>query len=123
VAAMERLRAAGIWISLFLDPDARQIEEAARLGANAVELHTGRYALASSAAMQEEELKKLKTIGAQIVAAGMALHAGHGLTYRNVRPVAMIEGMHELNIGHSIIARAIMVGLEKAVRQMKRLVS
>jgi pyridoxine 5-phosphate synthase len=123
VAAMERLRAAGIWISLFLDPDARQIEEAARLGANAVELHTGRYALASPAAMQEEELKKLKTIGAQIVAAGMALHAGHGLTYRNVRPVAMIEGMHELNIGHSIIARAIMVGLEKAVRQMKRLVS
>ncbi len=123
VSAIEQLRAAGILVSLFLDPDARQIEEAARLGADAVELHTGRYALASSAAMQEEELKKLKTIGAQIVAAGMALHAGHGLTYRNVRPVAMIEGMHELNIGHSIIARAIMVGLEKAVRQMKRLVS
>jgi pyridoxine 5-phosphate synthase len=121
-SAVEQLRAAGVSVSLFLDPDARQIDEAARLGADAIELHTGQYALASAAAMQDEELKKLKTIGTQVLAAGMALHAGHGLTYRNVRPVAMIEGMHELNIGHSIVARAIMVGFEKAVRQMKRLV-
>ncbi len=120
--AVEQLRAAGVSVSLFLDPDPRQIDEAARLKADAVELHTGQYALASGAA-QEEELKKLKAVGAQIIAAGMALHAGHGLTYRNVRPVATTEGMHELNIGHSIIARAIMVGLEKAVRQMKRLVT
>ena len=65
----------------------------------------------------------MKAAGARICELGMTLHAGHGLTYRNVRPVAAIEGMHELNIGHSIVARAIMVGLEKAVRQMKLLVS
>jgi len=120
--AVEQLRAAGISVSLFLDPDSRQIEEAARLAVDAVELHTGRYALASSAAAREEELKTLKAIGSQICAAGMTLHAGHGLTYRNVRPIAEIEGMHELNIGHSIVARAIMVGFEEAVREMKRLV-
>lgn len=65
----------------------------------------------------------MKTVGAQIRRLGMALHAGHGLTYRNVCPVADIEGMHELNIGHSIVARAIMVGFQEAVREMKRLVS
>jgi pyridoxine 5-phosphate synthase len=121
--AVEQLHAAGISVSLFLDPDARQIEEAARLAVDAVELHTGQYSLATSAAAREEELKKLKTIGSQICDAGMTLHAGHGLTYRNVRPVAAIEGMHELNIGHSIVARAIMVGFEEAVREMKRLVA
>ena len=70
----------------------------------------------------EATLEKLQAMGAMIFGLGMALHAGHGLTYRNVRPVAQIEGMHELNIGHSIVARAIMVGLQEAVREMKRLV-
>jgi pyridoxine 5-phosphate synthase len=121
--AVEQLRAAGISISLFLDPDSLQIDEAARLGVDAVELHTGQYALATSASVREQELEKLKTIGAKICSAGMTLHAGHGLTYRNVRPVAAIAGMHELNIGHSIVARAIMVGFEEAVREMKRLVA
>jgi pyridoxine 5-phosphate synthase len=118
---VEQLHAAGVSVSLFLDPDAKQIEEAARLKADAVELHTGRYSLAAGDA-QAEELENLRRIGAQIRQAGMALHAGHGLTYRNVVPVATIEGMHELNIGHSIIARALMIGLEKAVREMKELV-
>jgi pyridoxine 5-phosphate synthase len=118
---VERLREAGVSVSLFLDPDARQIEEAARLAVAAVELHTGQYALAAGEA-QSRELENLRRIGAMIRQAGMALHAGHGLTYRNVIPVAMIEGMHELNIGHSIISRALMIGLEDAVREMKELV-
>ena len=117
------LQEAGISVSLFLDPDEQQIEAAAELGTDAVELHTGQYALARPGPEQQEQFETLKSMGAQIRLAGMALHAGHGLTYRNVRPVAVIEGMHELNIGHSIVARAIMVGFEKAVREMKRLVS
>ncbi len=95
---------------------------AARLRADAVELHTGQYALAQGS-QQDRELQTLQAAGRQIRAAGMALHAGHGLTYRNVKPVAAIQDMHELNIGHSIVARALMVGLEQAVREMKRLIS
>ncbi len=117
-----KLHDAGISVSFFLDPDPRQIDAAAELGADAVELHTGQYALAGPGPKQQEELLTLTTAGAQIRQAGMTLHAGHGLTYRNVRPIAAILDMHELNIGHSIIARAIMVGFEKAVREMKRLV-
>jgi len=119
---VDRLRQAGVSVSLFLDPDPRQIEAAARLGVDAVELHTGRYASAALGPEQEKELANLQATGAMIRKAGMTLHAGHGLTYRNVQPVAAIAEMHELNIGHSIIARAIMVGLQEAVREMKRLV-
>jgi pyridoxine 5-phosphate synthase len=117
-----QLRDAGISVSLFLDPDPRQIETAAALGADAVELHTGQYALAKPGKAQQAALAQLQRAGAEIRASGMVLHAGHGLTYRNVQPIATIEGMHELNIGHSIIARALMVGLVEAVREMKRLV-
>ena len=120
---VRRLQDAGIVVSLFLDPDPRQIETAAELKVDAVELHTGQYALASPGPAQQSQLETLASAGALVRQAGLALHAGHGLTYRNVKPVATIEGMHELNIGHSIIARAIMVGLERAVREMKRLVS
>jgi len=119
---VQRLQEAGISASLFLDPEERQIEAAAELGVDAVELHTGQYALAKPGTEREKQLDTLKTAGVLVCKAGMALHAGHGLTYRNVRPVAAIEGMHELNIGHSIVARAIMVGFEQAVREMKRLV-
>ena len=87
-----------------------------------MELHTGQYALAGPGPKQQEELDTIRRMGAMIRAAGIALHAGHGLTYRNVRPIARIDGMHELNIGHSIVARAIMVGLQQAVREMKELV-
>jgi pyridoxine 5-phosphate synthase len=121
--ALRRLQDAGIKVSLFLDPDPPAIDLAAKLKADAVELHTGQYALAGDAASQAAELARLETASRQIVTAGMALHAGHGLTYRNVRPIAVIAGMHELNIGHSIVARAIMVGFEQAVREMKRLLS
>jgi len=87
-----------------------------------VELHTGAYAHAAAEFAAEDALETLRQAGAQVRAAGLALHAVHGLTYRNVRPVAELADMEELNIGHSIIARAIMVGLEKAVRDMKRLI-
>ena len=119
--AVARLQEAGISVSLFLDPDPAQIEAAATIGVDAVELHTGQYALAKGPA-QREELATIEKIGAEIRAAGMTLHAGHGLTYRNVGPIASIPGMHELNIGHSIVARAIMVGFQEAVAEMKRLV-
>jgi pyridoxine 5-phosphate synthase len=121
--AVKRLQDAGIVVSLFLDPDPRQIEAGAALGAEAVELHTGAYAHATAKFAGDEELSTLRQAAQQVIDAGLTLHAGHGLTYRNVKPVAALPGMGELNIGHSIIARAIMVGLEQAVRDMKRLVS
>ncbi len=133
VDVIRQLEAAGISVSLFLDPDPRQLDAAATLKVAAVELHTGQYALAGrgtraagrlagGSRRQAEELEKLAQAGRFIRQAGMALHAGHGLTYHNVRPVAALEGMHELNIGHSIVARALMVGFERAVREMKQLV-
>jgi pyridoxine 5-phosphate synthase len=124
--AVRRLKDAGILVSLFLDPNVRQIEAGAATGADAIELHTGAYAQASmrrQLSQIQAELDSLITAARHVRAAGLTLNAGHGLTYRNVKPVAAIADMHELNIGHSIIARAIMVGLEQAVRDMKRLVS
>jgi pyridoxine 5-phosphate synthase len=121
--AVKQLKASGIEVSLFLDPDAKQIEAGRDLGADAIELHTGRYATAAFGKEHKKELDELRAAGALVHKLGMTLHAGHGLTYRNVRPIATIEHMHELNIGHSIVARAIMVGMERAVRDMKRLVS
>ncbi|MFW5693009.1 MAG: pyridoxine 5'-phosphate synthase [Thermoguttaceae bacterium] len=118
---VRQLQDAGIVVSLFLDPEERQIAAAAELGAEAVELHTGRYALAKPGNEQHRELSTLAAAGAQVVSAGMTLHAGHGLTYRNVVPVAQIDRMHELNIGHSIVSRAVLVGFERAVREMKAL--
>jgi len=118
--AVQRLRDAGIVVSLFLDPDERQIAAAAELGAQAVELHTGQYALARGPQLADE-LGKLAIAGRQISQLGMALHAGHGLNYQNVRAVAALAHMHELNIGHSIVARALMTGMQQAVREMKDL--
>jgi pyridoxine 5-phosphate synthase len=122
-AAVGRLKESGIWVSLFLDPDPGQIELATTIWADAVELHTGRYALARPGPARQRELETIRAAGALVRQAGLALHAGHGLNYHNVRPVAEIEGMRELNIGHAIVARAILVGFEQAVREMKRLVS
>lgn len=121
--AIARLRDSGIEVSLFLDPDLRQLDAALELGADAVELHTGEYALAAPGKEQAEELARLVVACKHVRQLGMTLHAGHGLTYRNVKPVAAIDGMTELNIGHSIVARALMVGFEQAVREMKRLIS
>ena len=119
--AIKRLQGAGITVSLFLDPTAPQIETAAELKTNAVELHTGQYALQSSSS-QTGELVKLVEAGRQIRQHGLTLHAGHGLTYRNVAPIAAISQMGELNIGHSIMARAMMVGMQSAVREMSDLI-
>ena len=121
-AAIERLHKAGIVVSLFLDPDRTAIDLARKLGADAVELHTGSYALAHGPE-QETQLAKLAAAARAIVDQNMTLHAGHGLTYRNVLPIARLEKMCELNIGHSIVARAIMVGFQAAVREMKQLVA
>ena len=120
--AIDRLRDAGIYVSLFLDPEVRQLEAAAELKTQAVELHTGQYAL-STGEQQNRELTVLANAGHQVRELGMALHAGHGLTYRNVRPVAELDGMHELNIGHSIVSRAFFTGMECAVREMKQVMT
>ncbi len=117
---VERLQQAGVFVSLFLDPDPSQIDAAARMGAEAVELHTGQYALAAERD-RLTHLAALAEAGRQIRDLGMRLHAGHGLNYHNVQPIAAIEGMRELNIGHSIVARSMFVGMEAAVREMKRL--
>lgn len=114
-----RLRGAGIEVSLFIDPDHAQIEAAKRLGAAAVEVQTARYSEARSAADRQRELAALRA--AAQAARGMSLHVhmGHGLNYHNVQAVAAIEGVEELNIGHSIVSRAVLIGLEQAVRDMK----
>ena len=121
--AIRSLQEAGILVSLFLDPDLEQITAAEELKADAVELHTGQYALAAGAEAKAAELARLRAAALQIIGAGLTLHAGHGLNYQNVRPVAQLSGMGELNIGHSIVARAVMVGMTEAVREMKNLIS
>lgn len=118
-----QLMSAGIEVSLFIDPDEQQINASKELGVQAVELHTGRYADAESPETQVEELQKLTVAGAIASDLDLQLHMGHGLTYRNVIPIAQIPAVEELNIGHSIIARAVMVGMERAVREMKELIT
>jgi pyridoxine 5-phosphate synthase len=121
-ACIDQLLKAGIEVSLFVDPDADQISASRDLGAHAVELHTGRYADAPSEQSQILELNTLISAAHAAHSEGLLLHMGHGLTYRNVVPVARIGGVSELNIGHSIVSRAVMVGMERAVREMKELV-
>ncbi len=118
--AVKRLQAAGILVSLFIDPDPRQIQLSKDLGVEAIELHTGQYALAKGAA-QQQQLAELVAAGKLANSLGLRLHAGHGLNYHNVGPIATIAGMLELNIGHSIVSRAVLVGMERAVREMKAL--
>ena len=118
-AAVARCRDAGLEVSLFIDPHPAQVEASLRAGAQAVELHTGRYADAPPPHEQARELGALAVAGARVLECGLALHAGHGLNYQNVGPVVRIDDMAELNIGHSIVARAVMVGMEGAVREMK----
>lgn len=119
----DQLKEAGIEVSLFIDPDPRQIEASRALGIDAVELHTGSYADAITQEAQQQEFDQLVSAVEFGKEEGLLVHVGHGLTYRNVVPVAEIPGVSELNIGHSIVARAIMVGFERAVREMKALVS
>jgi pyridoxine 5-phosphate synthase len=117
---VQTLQDAGIPVSLFIDPDVAQIEASAQVNAKFIELHTGRYAEASSEAEREEELAVLADGCDRAIAAGLRVNAGHGLTYWNAYPVACLKGMEELNIGHTIISRAVLVGLERAVREMKQ---
>jgi len=118
---VERLQGTGIGVSLFVDADPAQLQACQASGARWVELHTGTYAEASWA-QQPLELARLTEGSALARSLGLRVNAGHGLTYQNVEPVAAIAGMEELNIGHTIVARALAVGLEQAVRQMKALV-
>lgn len=122
-AAVGRLVEAGIRPSLFIDPNPDTIRASADTGVTAVELHTGEYANAAGAAERATQLGRLLAATDLAVDAGLAVHAGHGLTYENVRPVAAIVACEELNIGHSIVSRAVFVGLERAVREMRDLVA
>jgi pyridoxine 5-phosphate synthase len=117
---IQRLASKKIEVSLFIDPDSDQIRCARSLGADTVELHTGSYAHAQGPA-QAKELTKLLNASELAVKLKLRLHAGHGLTYRNVLPVARLPGMEELNIGFSIVSRGVFVGLGSAVREMKEL--
>lgn len=119
--AIARLGGRGIRVSLFIDPDPEQIEAAADLGADFVELHTGAYANASGTAA-ESELERLLAGARQAVQCGLRVNAGHGLNYLNTRPILALEGLEELNIGHSIVSRAVMVGIEQAVKEMCELI-
>ncbi len=116
---VERLRGAGIEVSLFLDPDARQIEIAHQLGVQAVEIQTARYSEAKTAAARERELAALRAAAEYARDRGLHVHLGHGLNYSNVQAVVALPGIEELNIGHSIVSRAVLVGMERAVRDMK----
>jgi pyridoxine 5-phosphate synthase len=117
--AVARCREAGLEVSLFIDPDLDQVAASIEVGASAVELHTGKFADARNCDEARDELGLLVLAAEAIQRGGMNLHAGHGLNYWNVAEVARIEGMAELNIGHSIISRAIFCGLREAVRTMK----
>jgi pyridoxine 5-phosphate synthase len=117
-AACERLRAAGVRVALFIDPDEAQIDAAADTGAAVIELHTGEYAEASGA-RQVQELERLRRAARHGIERRLEVHAGHGLNYRNVGAVAAISEITELNIGHAIIAQAVFEGLAAAVREMR----
>lgn len=119
--AIAALRGAGVRVSLFIDPDKTSIQRAAELGVEAVELHTGEYA--NQYRDTNAPLERLQEAAKVAEAAGLAVHAGHGLTYRNVQPVAAIPEIEELNIGHSIVSRSIMVGIESAVSEMRALIA
>ncbi|WP_423185631.1 pyridoxine 5'-phosphate synthase [Alishewanella sp. d11] len=119
--AVTQLTEANILVSLFIDADKKQIEAAAAAGAPYIEIHTGQYAEATDAAVQQAELSRITDAAAYAASLGLIVNAGHGLHYHNVQPIAAIPQMYELNIGHAIIARAIFTGLGPAVTEMKRL--
>jgi pyridoxine 5-phosphate synthase len=117
--AIERLKAAGVHVSVFVDPDAIQIERSKSLGAHAVEIQTAAYSEARTPSDRAAALKALEDAAVCSREQGLHLHMGHGLTYTNLRPICKIAGLEELNIGHSIVSRAVLVGMERAVREMK----
>lgn len=120
-AAVKRLQDGGIRTSLFIDPDSAAIRHSAEMGAEAVELHTGEYANARPGAEAQAQVDRLRAAAKLGRELGLAVHAGHGLTYQNVLPIAAIAEIEELNIGHSMMARAILMGMDSAVRDMRAL--
>ncbi|QUJ66988.1 pyridoxine 5'-phosphate synthase [Photobacterium sp. GJ3] len=118
-SATEKLSAAGILVSLFIDADRAQIDAAVACGAPYIELHTGHYADATSESEQQAELKKIAAAASYASDQGIKVNAGHGLTYHNVKPIAALPEIYELNIGHAIVGRAVFDGLHKAVADMK----
>jgi pyridoxine 5-phosphate synthase len=122
-AAVTRLKAGGITVSLFIDPAPEQIRAAKQTGADAIEIHTGRYAEAKGTEEIGKELGAIREavlLGNQL---GLTVHAGHGLNYQNIAPLAAMDGIEEFNIGHSIIAKAVLVGLDRAVQEMVALIT
>ena len=118
---ISKLLSRGIDVSLFINPSKEQINASVRVGAGIVEFHTGEYANARGVKARQKQLKVLKRAARYALRKGLEVNAGHGLNYGNVRAVAKIEGMHELNIGHSIVSRAVFTGMRKAVADMVRL--
>lgn len=117
---LRALKEGGIKVAVFLNPDLAQIKEAAKLGFDAVEIHTGEYANAGRTEV-ERTLRAIRDAASSTAKHGLKVHAGHGLTYHNVRPIVEIQEIEELNIGHSIISRAMFVGIEQAVREIAAL--
>ncbi|MTD37833.1 pyridoxine 5'-phosphate synthase [Erwinia sp. CPCC 100877] len=120
-AACRKLAEAGIQVSLFIDPEEQQIDAAVTSGAPYIEIHTGAYADAPDEAVRARELERIAHAASYAAQKGIRVNAGHGLTWHNVKPIAALPEIHELNIGHSIIGRAVMSGLHEAVAEMKRL--
>jgi len=114
------LRAQGIEVSLFINPVKAQVDASVAVGAEIIELHTGEYANAKTKDARRRELRRLRDAAAYALSAGFEVNAGHGLTCENVRDIARIRGLHELNIGHSIIARAVFIGIGPAIQEMMR---
>jgi len=121
-AALIKLRKSGILVSLFIDPDKKQIDAAKKIGADIIELHTGRYAKAEGVGQKDRAFKELQSAMNYAKLQGLCVNAGHGLDYANVRRVAGLKGIEELNIGYSIICKALYVGLYEAVREMRQLI-
>lgn len=119
--AVAKLTQAGIFVSLFIDADIRQIDAAVASGAPYIEIHTGAYADAESDSARQQEFERIRDAAKYAASRGLKVNAGHGLTYHNVQLIAALPEMHELNIGHAIIGRAVMSGLSEAVAEMKRL--
>ncbi|MBE7215329.1 pyridoxine 5'-phosphate synthase [Shewanella benthica] len=122
-AAIIRLDDVGVKVSLFIDPDKAQIDAAVAVKAPLIEIHTGCYADAENEADEAKELARIKEMASYAHSKGLIVNAGHGLNYHNVKPIAAIPELYELNIGHAIIARAVIDGLDKAVRDMKQLMN
>ncbi|MBL7151447.1 MAG: pyridoxine 5'-phosphate synthase [Candidatus Omnitrophica bacterium] len=121
-ATVEKLKNSGITVNLFIDPQKEQIDASKKTGAQMIELHTGRYAGAKNKLQEDKYLQEIKAAVRHARQIGLIVNAGHGLNYNNTKRVAAIDGIEELNIGYSIICRAVMVGLERAVREMRALI-